>query len=84
MDVHPIKNVAIGIAPFPTFSSQFFLPVPVARFYHPVIDVPNWRPARLIGELRAEKGVRRGASNLGVPWSTQMFQDVPQIWSCLV
>lgn len=29
-----------------------------ARFYHPVIDVPNWRPARLIGELRAEKGVR--------------------------
>jgi len=27
-----------------------------ARFYHPVIDVPNWRPARLIGELRASQG----------------------------
>lgn len=31
--------------------------VPFKQFYHPVIDVPNWRPARLIGELRAEKGV---------------------------
>merc|ERR1740121_3492895 len=27
------------------------------EFYHPVVDVARWRPARLIGELRAEKGV---------------------------
>jgi len=27
------------------------------EFYHPVIDVDEWRPAKLIGELRAEKGV---------------------------
>lgn len=31
--------------------------VPFKQFYHPVIDVPNWRPARLIGELRASQGV---------------------------
>eukprot|EP00931_Biecheleriopsis_adriatica_P065426 TRINITY_DN39954_c0_g1_i1.p1 TRINITY_DN39954_c0_g1~~TRINITY_DN39954_c0_g1_i1.p1 ORF type:complete len:1065 (-),score=283.57 TRINITY_DN39954_c0_g1_i1:88-2859(-) len=31
--------------------------VPLKQFYHPVIDVPNWRPARLIGQLRADKGV---------------------------
>jgi len=27
------------------------------QFYHPVIDVPQWRPAKLIGELRAQAGV---------------------------
>jgi len=27
------------------------------QFYHPVVDVASWRPARLIGELRANKGV---------------------------
>merc|ERR1712203_103285 len=27
------------------------------QFYHPVVDVDQWRPARLIGELRAAKGV---------------------------
>jgi len=27
------------------------------EFFHPVIDVAQWRPARLIGELRAAKGV---------------------------
>jgi ribosome biogenesis protein BMS1 len=27
------------------------------EFYHPVVDVNEWRPARLIGELRAENGV---------------------------
>ncbi|CAE8645936.1 unnamed protein product [Polarella glacialis] len=27
------------------------------KFYHPVVDVTDWRPARLIGELRAVKGV---------------------------
>jgi ribosome biogenesis protein BMS1 len=27
------------------------------KFYHPVVDVAEWRPARLIGELRAAKGV---------------------------
>jgi len=27
------------------------------QFYHPVIDVAQWRPARLIGELRAAAGV---------------------------
>merc|ERR1712232_483019 len=27
------------------------------KFYHPVVDVAGWRPARLIGELRANAGV---------------------------
>lgn len=27
------------------------------EFYHPVVDVAKWRPARLIGELRANAGV---------------------------
>lgn len=27
------------------------------KFYHPIVDVKDWRPARLIGELRANKGV---------------------------
>lgn len=27
------------------------------QFYHPVVDVEKWRPARLIGELRANAGV---------------------------
>eukprot|EP00933_Yihiella_yeosuensis_P039287 TRINITY_DN3326_c1_g1_i1.p1 TRINITY_DN3326_c1_g1~~TRINITY_DN3326_c1_g1_i1.p1 ORF type:complete len:1083 (-),score=266.11 TRINITY_DN3326_c1_g1_i1:100-3348(-) len=27
------------------------------QFYHPVVDVKEWRAAKLIGELRAEKGV---------------------------
>eukprot|EP00927_Polykrikos_kofoidii_P037709 TRINITY_DN31919_c0_g1_i1.p1 TRINITY_DN31919_c0_g1~~TRINITY_DN31919_c0_g1_i1.p1 ORF type:complete len:1080 (-),score=177.89 TRINITY_DN31919_c0_g1_i1:201-3440(-) len=27
------------------------------EFYHPVVDVTEWRPARLIGELRAAQGV---------------------------
>jgi len=27
------------------------------KFYHPVVDVADWRPARLIGELRASKGM---------------------------
>jgi len=31
--------------------------VPPKQFYHPVVDVKDWRPARLIGELRAVKGV---------------------------
>lgn len=30
---------------------------PPKQFYHPVIDVAQWRPAKTIGELRAEKGV---------------------------
>lgn len=30
--------------------------VPPKQFYHPVIDVAGWRPARLIGELRATQG----------------------------
>jgi len=27
------------------------------QFFHPVVDAPEWRPARLIGELRAAAGV---------------------------
>jgi len=27
------------------------------KFYHPVVDVADWRPARLIGELRAANGI---------------------------
>lgn len=27
------------------------------QFHHPVVDIAEWRAARLIGELRAEKGV---------------------------
>ncbi|CAE7375608.1 bms1, partial [Symbiodinium necroappetens] len=34
-----------------------WITVPFKQFYHPVIDVPNWRPARLIGELRASQGI---------------------------
>ncbi|CAK9022339.1 Ribosome biogenesis protein BMS1 homolog (Ribosome assembly protein BMS1 homolog) [Durusdinium trenchii] len=34
-----------------------WITVPFKEFYHPVLDVPNWRPARLIGELRAAQGV---------------------------
>lgn len=31
--------------------------VPPKEFYHPVVDVAQWRPARLIGELRATNGM---------------------------
>ncbi|CAJ1330640.1 unnamed protein product [Effrenium voratum] len=34
-----------------------WITVPFKQFYHPVMDVPNWRPARLIGELRASEGI---------------------------
>lgn len=32
-------------------------PVQPKEFYHPVLDLAQWRPAKLIGELRANKGV---------------------------
>jgi len=31
--------------------------VPLKQFYHPILDVAEWRPARLIGELRAAEGI---------------------------
>lgn len=30
---------------------------PIKQFYHPIVDIAEWRPARLIGELRAAEGI---------------------------
>ena len=45
--------------------------IDIARFYHPVMDVPNWRPARLIGELRASEG------QPGTFWKTEASPASP-------
>jgi len=34
-----------------------WVPVEPRQFYHPVVDIAEWRAAKLIGELRAERGI---------------------------